>query len=664
MAVAKIDGFGGGAEARVAAIAARHERTLLRIARQASLCHDDALDAYQRALEIFVRRVETVDPATELAWLKVVVRHEAMAIRRARTESVAGEELDLDAFVPSGERSVEERLAAEQRVQRSAEALRALKPDEAEALMLKAHGLSYDEIGARNGWSYTKVNRAVTEGRRRFLAAYRGIESGAECERFAPIVEALGDRTASAAQMLQIRPHLRHCAACRAAVRDLHLSRLRRASLFWPVFVVAEPLGRLSNLRHDVAAVFHRAQASDLATGAGVAGSGGGGRIASIGAVVGLCLGGASVGTVCVVTDSIPLLASDPPARQAARVEPKREAPKQAAPEARPVRPVATVSVRSAARRTSPPSRSAPSEEALLTGLGAEGEPGAARVQLREPGTELRAGRRERPDERRATAAAADSDLFEALQPSGTGVRAVISLLRAFLTPLAYCLLASTILGRLVRGTLCATAAICALLLAAFAPNASAGVFVVASCQADRLNYSTRAFTHFATRRMMIKRACNPQGPGLRGLITANVVHAGRVQRGSVALVTIAAPPGTRMTSFSWAGEMRRHDCRYALQMWADAPGIRIPIKNVRANRRCPSPGRAQAAYDPPKDYNVAGATRIVQRIICVGKHRRDSCSGRGRNYIRTYKASVGIVDDFSLRWRSSRTRHLRPGRG
>ena len=85
----------------MAAVVVRHERALLRVARQASLCHDDALDAYQRALEIFVRRVETVDPATEVAWLKVVIRHEAMAIRRARSESVAGEELDLDAFVPA-----------------------------------------------------------------------------------------------------------------------------------------------------------------------------------------------------------------------------------------------------------------------------------------------------------------------------------------------------------------------------------------------------------------------------------------------------------------------------------------------------------------------------------------------------------------------------------
>jgi RNA polymerase sigma factor (sigma-70 family) len=225
---------------------ARHERTLLRVARQASLCEDDAHDAYQRALEIFLRRVDTVDPATELAWLRVVVRHEAMAIRRARSESVTGEDLDVDAFVPGGGRSVDELIASSERVTRSAEALRALKPDEAKALMLKAHGLSYKEIGERCGWSYTKVNRSITEGRRRFMAAYDAIETGAECERFAPIVQALADGNASSKQVLTIRPHLRHCTACRATVRDLHLSRLRRASLFWPLFAVAEPLGRLS----------------------------------------------------------------------------------------------------------------------------------------------------------------------------------------------------------------------------------------------------------------------------------------------------------------------------------------------------------------------------------------------------------------------------------
>jgi RNA polymerase sigma factor (sigma-70 family) len=354
LAVARIDGLADEAHRRVAGVAARHERTLLRVARQASLCHDDALDAYQRALEIFVRRVATVDPATEVAWLKVVVRHEAMAIRRARSEAVADGELDLDAFVPGPERSVEDQIASGERVRRSAEALRALKADEAKALMMKAHGLSYEEIGERNGWSYTKVNRAITEGRRRFIKAYEGIESGEECERFVPIVQALSTGSATAAQVLEIRPHLRHCTACRATVRELHVSRLRRASLFWPIFIVAEPLGRVAGLRHEVTALFHRAQASDLATGAGLAGSGGGGRIATVGAVLGLCLGGATAGTVCVVTGALPDLSSKPPARQDVRPEREKRAEKPPETNSRAPSPpaVTTASLRSPPRAT------------------------------------------------------------------------------------------------------------------------------------------------------------------------------------------------------------------------------------------------------------------------------------------------------------------------
>ena len=120
MAVAKIEGLADTAAERVATVVARHERTLMRVARQASLCHDDALDAYQRGLEIFVRRVETVDPQTEVAWLKVVIRHEAMAIRRSRMESVTGEELDLDAIVSVEDRSVDDQIASAARAKKAA----------------------------------------------------------------------------------------------------------------------------------------------------------------------------------------------------------------------------------------------------------------------------------------------------------------------------------------------------------------------------------------------------------------------------------------------------------------------------------------------------------------------------------------------------------------
>jgi DNA-directed RNA polymerase specialized sigma24 family protein len=53
----------------------------------------------------------------------------------------------------------EDRLASAERSARSAEVLRRLKPDEASALLLKAEGHSYGEIGERYGWTYTKVLR-------------------------------------------------------------------------------------------------------------------------------------------------------------------------------------------------------------------------------------------------------------------------------------------------------------------------------------------------------------------------------------------------------------------------------------------------------------------------------------------------------------------------
>lgn len=179
--------------------------------------------------------------------------------------------------------------------------------------------------------------------------------------------------------------------------------------------------------------------------------------------------------------------------------------------------------------------------------------------------------------------------------------------------------------------------------------EASAGEFRVASCQADQLNFSTNAFADFATRGMKTRRACNPEGPGLRGLITANAVRSGRVPRGSRAIVSMTAPAGTRFTTFRWAGTARRRDCRYALQLYADVPdGKPIPIKNVRANERCPRARRAQIAGYKSRRFDVTGATRIVQRVMCVAGQGARSCSARGANYIRTYKAEVGIADGLA----------------
>jgi RNA polymerase sigma factor (sigma-70 family) len=214
----------------------------MRVARHWSLCLDDALDAYQRALEIYVRRLDSLDPTTEIAWLRVVVKNESLAIRRERGESLPFEAVDADARAPENERPVDELLASRERVKRSAEALRRIKPDEAKALMLKAQGLSYKEISETLSWSYTKTNRCITEGRARFLKAYAEIEAGAECERFAPTLAALVGGTASADALLELRPHIRNCATCRATVRQLHATRLGRPTALWPLPVLVAPL--------------------------------------------------------------------------------------------------------------------------------------------------------------------------------------------------------------------------------------------------------------------------------------------------------------------------------------------------------------------------------------------------------------------------------------
>jgi hypothetical protein len=189
--------------------------------------------------------------------------------------------------------------------------------------------------------------------------------------------------------------------------------------------------------------------------------------------------------------------------------------------------------------------------------------------------------------------------------------------------------------------------AVAGLVLVSLPAATEANEFTINACQADRAEFSTRAFEDFANRGMMWKRACNPIGPGLRGLVTANVVRAGKVQRGSRAYFVLSAPAGTHFTRLSWSGEARRDDCRYALQLWASRPdGSAVAIKNVRANRRCPDHGHGQAAGWPAAHvYDIPYTTKIYQRVLCVASSKRPYCSAHSVNYIRTFKARATVVD-------------------
>ncbi len=225
-------------DALVLDVIQRHAASLLRTARRHSLCAEDAEDAYQRSLEIFLRHAPRLDPDRAPAWLRTVVKHEAMAVRRIRQRDLVSTEFDFDAIEADRTPSPEEQAIGFEHIARSAEALQRLKPQEVRALWLRAQGSSYDEIQAETGWTRTKVNRCLYEGRRAFLSRYAGIESGEECKRWAPLLSALVDGEATTEQLVELRPHLRQCGCCRAVVRELHRSNAPLAAVF-PVGIVA-----------------------------------------------------------------------------------------------------------------------------------------------------------------------------------------------------------------------------------------------------------------------------------------------------------------------------------------------------------------------------------------------------------------------------------------
>jgi RNA polymerase sigma factor (sigma-70 family) len=220
-----------------AALVERHSLQLIATARRYSLSAEDAEDAFQRGLEILLTRAPSLAENELVPWMKTVVKHEAFSIRKARQRAeLAGDPELAGGHVP-GTHEQAERL---ERLRVGVEALGRLKPQEVRCLVLRAEGYSYKQICDETGFSYTKVNRCLTEGRRSFLDRVRGIESGAECARLEPALSRFVDGEACADDLLVLRPHLRSCLACRARLRDY-----RQVAAFLPLVVAPGLLRRV-----------------------------------------------------------------------------------------------------------------------------------------------------------------------------------------------------------------------------------------------------------------------------------------------------------------------------------------------------------------------------------------------------------------------------------
>ena len=122
----------------------------------------------QSAYLLFLERYD--GRGQPLPWLFTTVKREAWAIgRRAsrrRERGFAGSaDRDLSELIPDDAPEAEARTIRAEQIADQRKALATLKHDERKALWMFAAGFSYADICKTCGWSYTKVNRCIAEGR-------------------------------------------------------------------------------------------------------------------------------------------------------------------------------------------------------------------------------------------------------------------------------------------------------------------------------------------------------------------------------------------------------------------------------------------------------------------------------------------------------------------
>ncbi|MEX2105567.1 MAG: hypothetical protein WD810_01580 [Solirubrobacterales bacterium] len=137
----------------------------------------EADDALQQACVEFLRFYEGEPGNHAIRYLMLAVKHSAWAIgsdawsrHRSSVEVAVTDATESDTAtvtVPCDRRGPGEQALASAEATAFSEALLSLKADERTALSLLAYGCSYQEIMALEGWTYTKVNRCLAEGRER-----------------------------------------------------------------------------------------------------------------------------------------------------------------------------------------------------------------------------------------------------------------------------------------------------------------------------------------------------------------------------------------------------------------------------------------------------------------------------------------------------------------
>ncbi len=293
---------------------ARHERSLKRTAQRYSLSAEDVEDSYQRALEIVLTKAPTTDLRELIRWTHTVIKHEALAVRRSRERLLArpaasdSEATDWVALIPTESDGPAEQAERRETIARSREALKTLKPAELRALTLLAEGYSYAEIGELTGFSQTKVNRCLAEGRERFRSLFARSEDGSRCEELRQLLSAFCDGETSAAEMDALREHLRVCGGCRATVRAYRAAP-RAAAVLAPGLPASRSLlERAQEALADLGSRLPGINGGGDTAAAQIAAAGGtqGAGLATLAKVLTVCVGTAGGAAACMATGVMP----------------------------------------------------------------------------------------------------------------------------------------------------------------------------------------------------------------------------------------------------------------------------------------------------------------------------------------------------------------------
>lgn len=289
---------------------AQNEATLRRTARRYSLCADDVEEALQRSLEILLTKAPSADPRELIKWTQTVVKHEALGVRRERERILSGPAAvtvpdgeDWVASVPAAGDGPAELTERREEIARSREALQALKPQELRALTLFGEGYSYAEIGEITNWSHTKINRCLAEGRERFRRLVARSEAGERCAELRPLLSSLCDGELDAAEVAQLREHLRACGHCRATLRAYRAAP-KAAAAFAPLLPLHRSLWERA--QEGISGLANRLSGGGEATPQVAAGGGASGGAVAFVKVAAVCIGTAGGAAACVAGNLAP----------------------------------------------------------------------------------------------------------------------------------------------------------------------------------------------------------------------------------------------------------------------------------------------------------------------------------------------------------------------